>query len=378
MCQLLRLCLLLGPASALAQTASPVITAADMPTPGDTLRLSTAAALLPATAPSLAQRGPNQTWNYAGLVATVQRLARYVPVSSAVGPLYQFTFNSLLSGDNRATVAAPQTLPLAAAALPVVVADPYQFYNVSAADFRSVGYGATAGGVAAPVTYASKAKQDVIFRFPLSYASLPDSSSSFFSFNAAGSGYVSQQRKRQNTPDAWGALTTPFGTFQTVRVVTRLDDHDSLAVTSPPTNQGVRLPRIRLYQWLASGQHAPLLTIATTEVAGREAVTAVEYRDVYRRLTALATRDVATDAGLSTYPNPSATGSALALVVPAGSGPFALTATDLVGRQLFSQHFAGAPGRLVLDAALFGEFRGVALLTVTTARGTATRRVVRE
>ncbi len=376
--QLLRLCLLLGPAPALAQTASPVVTAADMPAPGDTLRLSTAAALLPATAPPLAQRGPNQTWNYAGLVPTAQRLDRYVPVSSAAGPLYQLTFNPPLGGDNRATVAAHQTLPGAAASLPVAVTDPYQFYNASAADFRSVGFGATVSGFSVPVTYASRAQQDVIFRFPLSYASLPDSSSSFFSLSVPGTGYFSQQRKRQNTPDAWGALTTPFGTFQTVRVVTRLDDHDSLAVASPPANQGVRLPRTRLYQWLAPGQHAPLLTITTTAVAGREVVTAVEYRDKYRRPGALATRDAATDAGLSAYPNPSATGSALALAVPAGSGPFALTATDLVGRQLFSRRFAGAPGRLVLDAALFGDFRGVALLTVTTARGTATRRVVRE
>ncbi len=376
--QIVRLCLLLGPAPALAQTVSPVITAADMPAPGDTLHLSTAAALLPATAPPLTQRGPNQTWNYGGLVPTAQRVDRYVPVSSAAGLFYQLTFNT--SGDNLATVAAPQALPLpAGTALPVPVSDPYVFYNASAADFRLVGYGATVSGIAFPVTYPSKAQQDVIFRFPLSYASLPDSSSSFFELSVPGTGYFSQRRKRQNAPDAWGALTTPFGTFQAVRVVTRIDDHDSLAVASPPTNQGLRLPRTRLYQWLAPGQHVPLLTITTTAVAGREVVTAVEYRDNYRHLGgALATRDAATDAGLSAYPNPSAVGSALALAVPVGTGPFILTARDLVGRQLFSQHFAGGPGRLALDAALFGEFRGVALLTVTTAQGTATRRVVRE
>jgi hypothetical protein len=33
---------------------------------------------------------------------------------------------------------------------------------------------------------------------------------------------------------------------------------------------------------------------------------------------------------------------------------------------------------LTLDAAAFGTFRGVLLLTVTTAQGTATRRVVRQ
>lgn len=55
-----------------------------------------------------------------------------------------------------------------------------------------------------------------------------------------------------------------------------------------------------------------------------------------------------------------------------------LTASDLLGRQLFSLRYASSgSGGLTLDAAAFGTFRG-GLLTVTTAQGPATRRVVRE
>ena len=132
------LLLALTATSALAQTG-PAITRADMPVAGDTLRQSTAAIVLPASAPPLTRRGPNQTWNYAALVATAQNVARFTGVPPQ--PLYLLTFGSPFSGANRATVAAPQALPLPPG-LAVPFTDPYQFYNTSATEFKSVGYGA--------------------------------------------------------------------------------------------------------------------------------------------------------------------------------------------------------------------------------------------
>ena len=380
--------LLLSAAPALAQTVSPVIDRTDMPAPTaaaplDTLRRSAASPVLPATAPLLSRRGPNQTWNYAGLVATSQRVERYVTVASvtATAPLYNFVFGPL-GGVNRATVASPQTFPVAGA--PVPLTDIYEFYstsaaNLSAQDFRSVGFGGVLGGTAIPVTYTNQALQDVIYRFPLSFSSQPDSSNSFFATPAALNtvGYLSRRRKRVNRPDAWGTLTTPFGTFQTVRVVTRLQDHDSVAVGGMP-GLGFDVPVTREYKWLARGQRVPVLTITTTLAGNQETITAVEYRDIYRRIVRLATRDAATDAVLQAFPNPLGAGSPLTLRVPVGSGPLTVSATDVVGRVLFRRAFGGGASSVVLGPELFGGFRGVVLLTVATARGTATRRLVRE
>ncbi|QKG57471.1 T9SS type A sorting domain-containing protein [Hymenobacter sp. BRD128] len=373
---LLPLAFLASPA--LAQT-SPNITAADMPAVGDSLRLSQASPVLPAGAPPLARSGASQTWDYSGLVATAQRVLRYNDVSSAPGPLLQFTFNNaLFSPDTRATLVSPQGLPAAAGTLPI--SNPLEFSAVSSADYRLVGYGGTISGTAVPVTYASKAQQDVIYCFPISFASAADVSNSLLTtpLALAGNGYFSQKRRRTNQPDAWGTITTPFGTFQAVRLVTTLADHDSLAVGGAP-GQGLTLPLVRAYKWLAKGVHVPVLTITTTTVAGSEVVTAVEYRDIFRRFIRLATRDAATGVGLSPYPNPSAVGTALRLAVPAGSGLLTVSGADLLGRQVFTQTFASPPGGvLTLDAATFGPFRGVLLLTVQTAQGTATRRVVRQ
>lgn len=372
------LALALAAGAAQAQT-SPSITSADMPQIGDSLRLSQTALVLPASAPPLTRNGANQTWNYAGLVATAQRVERFANVNTATGTLLQLTFNSAFSPNTRATLVSPQNLPLPAGT-PLPITDPLQFFNASATDYRSVGYGGTLTGLAVPVTYTTKAQQDVIYRFPLSFSGTSVSNSELTTpALVATTGYFSQQRQRTYLADAWGTLTTPFGTFQTVRVVTKLVDHDSIALAGAP-GVGLDLPVSRTYQWLAKGIHVPVLSITTTEIAaGQEVVSAVEYRDVFRRFVTLAARDAATDAVLSAYPNPSAVGTALRLAVPAGSGPLTIAATDLLGRQLFSQQFGSSPGGVVtLAAAAFGDFRGVLLLTVTTTQGTATRRVVRE
>ncbi|NML67767.1 hypothetical protein HHL22_21405 [Hymenobacter sp. RP-2-7] len=359
-----------------AQTA-PTITAADMPVVGDTLRLSAASIALPASAPPLSLNGANRTWNYADLSAASQRVVRYASVGSVAGAFLQLTFNSPLSPDNRATLAAPQQLPAAAAALPVT--DPVEFSALTAADYRLVGYGATFSGTAVPVTYASKAQQDVIYQFPLAYGGAAVVSNSLLATPAAlaSTGSFSQQRQRSTQADGWGTLTTPFGTFQALRVVSSLLDHDVLTMGTTPS-QTIDLPLQREYKWLANGVHVPLLTITTVTVAGLETVTGVEYRDVYRRLVILATRSGALASGLSAYPNPSAAGAALHLAVPAGSEPVAVTATDVVGRVLFSGQCPRAASEVVLDARALGEHRGVLLLTVKTSQGTATCRVVRQ
>ena len=96
-----------------------------------------------------------------------------------------------------------------------------------------------------------------------------------------------------------------------MRVVTRLQDHDSVSVGG--ISQGFDLPITREYKWLAKTHHVPLLTITTTLIAGAETITSVEYRDIYRRIVRLGTRDAATEAALAAYPNPSAAGTPLTL-----------------------------------------------------------------
>jgi len=366
--------LLASAGTAAAQTA-PTITSADMPLVGDTLRSSQTVAL-PTGAPSFTVSGANQTWNYAGLVPASQRVDRFLSVSDAAVGLQAITFGAL-GGVNQATLAQPRSLPAGAGAV-LPITDPKEFFKVSSSDFRSVGFGATYTGIGLPVTYRDQAHQDVIYRFPLAYGNTSDISYSDFEVSAPGTATLRQRRQRTNEVDGWGTVTTPFGTFQALRVVTTLTDRDSLVVGTTPGGPATLLPTQRQYKWLANGVHVPVLTITTTEVGGTQQVTAVEYRDSYRRIaSSLATRStLGTEA--SAYPNPLGPEAALRLRLPAGSGPGRVTATDVVGRQVFSQAFAGGAPEVVLDAAAFGSWRGVLLLTVRTGQGAGTFRVVRQ
>lgn len=351
-----------------AQTA-PSITAADMPVAGDSLRLSQATPLLPAGAPPLTRNGANQTWNYASLVAIGQRVQRYESFAASASGLQLLYF----TGANKASLSAAAALPAASGtALPVT--DVKEFFNLANNQFYSVGFGATVSGTALPVLYTQN--YDIVYSLPVIYNNYY-LCNSLIKASLPGTGYLSRKRQRINRTDAWGMLTTPFGSFQTLRVVTSLADHDSLVVGTGP-GQGLDLPLVREYKWLAKDIHVPVLTITTRMLGGQETITGVEYRDIYRRIVRLGTRDAATEAGLTAYPNPSAVGSPLALKVPTGSGPFILTATDVVGRQLFRRSFGGGTGNVSIPAEAFGRFRGTVLLTVQTGQGTATRRVVRE
>lgn len=366
------LALLLTASTLSVQAQTPIIIDRnDMPNVGDSLRTSESLTL---TGPALTQTGANQTWNYSGLRPVNQSVAYYSGVGSTPG-LLPIVFGAL-GGVNRATIASRQPLPpvLVAAGLPI--SEVYSFYNESATNYRQVGYGAEVPSVGAlPVFYQSQALQDVLYRFPLAYQQR-DSSNSDFSVNVPGTAFLREKQKRVNRADGWGTLTTPFGTFEALRVVSTLQIRDSVSVQGQP-GAAIQRPVTKQYKWLAKNQGIPLLQVITQLVNGQEIVSLVQYRDIYRRLPVLSTQKQLPETAVALYPNPVGATEALRLTLPA-SGPVALTATDLTGRVLFSYTIPHASGETIVPAAAFGTFRGVAMLRIQTESGVAVRRVVRQ
>ncbi|UOQ65219.1 T9SS type A sorting domain-containing protein [Hymenobacter volaticus] len=366
------LALLLTIATLTVQAQSPiVIDRNDMPNVGDSLRTSETLTL---AGPALTQTGANQTWNYSGLRPANQSVSYYSGVGSTPG-LLPIVFGAL-GGVNRATIANRQPLPpvLVAAGLPIT--EVYSFFNESATNYRQVGYGAEVPSVGAlPVIYQNQALQDVIYRFPLVYQQR-DSSNSDFSVNVPGTAFLRERQKRVNNADGWGTLTTPFGTFEALRVVSTLQVRDSVSLQGEP-GPAIQRPVMKQYKWLAKNQGIPLLQVITQLVNGQEVVSLVQYRDIYRRLPVLSTQKQLPETAVAVYPNPVGEGEALRLALPA-SGPVSVTATDLTGRVLFSYSIPRTSGEATVPAAAFGTFRGVAMLRIQTEMGVAMRRVVRQ
>lgn len=366
------LALLLTTATLTVQAQTPiVIDRNDMPNVGDSLRTSETLTL---TGPALTQTGANQTWNYSGLRPANQSVSYYSGVGSTPG-LLPIVFGAL-GGVNRATIANRQPLPpvLVAAGLPIT--EIYSFFNESATNYRQVGYGAEIPSVGAlPVFYQNQALQDVIYRFPLVYQQR-DSSNSDFSVNVPGTAFLRERQKRVNNADGWGTLTTPFGTFEALRVVSTLQVRDSVSLQGQPV-PAIQRPVMKQYKWLAKNQGIPLLQVITQLVNGQEVVSLVQYRDIYRRLPVLSTQKQLPETTVAVYPNPAGEGESLRLTLPA-SGPVSLTATDLTGRVLFNYSIPRTSGEATVPAAVFGTFRGVVMLRIQTEMGVAVRRVVRQ
>lgn len=251
----------------IALQAQITITSGDMPNIGDTLRVSTSAILF-GQDPSLT--GPGYIWDYSNLQPTAQTVERYVNPNTTPF-LYQIVFNL-----NVANLASPIE---AIDFIPdVEITDAYIFYKDNPTNYVRAGYAATIMGIPIPMKFDLP---ELLYTFPLTVASLKDSSLSNYSLEIPNFAYFSIERKRVNEVDGWGSLTTPFGTFDVLRVRSDFYERDSLYVDSLQTG----FPIVRYYteyQWLGNNQGIPLLSVTVEGL-----MTTVRYRDIAQNFNPL-------------------------------------------------------------------------------------------
>jgi len=237
-----------------------IVDQSDMPSAGDTLRVSITS-IVPA---GYANTAMDTIWDYAALEAMTQRVDTFVS-TTATPWIYQVLF--VLQGG--ANLAAPKsTIPIPG--LPMT--DGFTFFKNSSSSFGDLGYAYTIQGIPLPAKYDNP---DKLYQFPMT-PGLTWSSVASFAISIPGIGSYSTQRIRSNLVDGWGNLTTPYGTFPTLRVKSMLAIHDSLYIDTLGT--GFPLNRIITeYKWLANGEGIPVLQINEEGTL----VTAT-YRDFYR------------------------------------------------------------------------------------------------
>ncbi|MFH1120994.1 MAG: T9SS type A sorting domain-containing protein [Bacteroidota bacterium] len=251
----------------LGLSAQITITSTDMPDVGDTTRLSNANVLF-GIDPSVT--GPDFTWDFSTLEPQNQTVEGYVSPQSTPF-LYQIIFNQ-----NVANLASPlQAIDF----LPgLEVTDAYIFYKETNTSYVRAGYAVTIAGVPVPMKFDNP---ELMYTFPLQASSEADSSFSLFSFEFPGFGFISIERKRVNEVDGWGSVTTPYGTFNALRVKSEITERDSLYIDS--LQVGVPVNRFYTeYKWLANGYSAPVLTITQ-----EGPLVTAQYIDTIQNLTPL-------------------------------------------------------------------------------------------
>jgi hypothetical protein len=249
------------------------ITQADMPSANDTIRFSNAN--VTAGLPFL-QSGPNQTWDFSSLVATNQDIE---PYKSSLQTPYAFFF----LGVNKYGRKVADSLGVAA----FQFKDIYNFYKKSSSAYEVEGIGLKYTGIPLPAYYSLT---DKLYQFPLQYNDR-DSSNFKFTISLPGLGSYSQVGYRINTVEGWGSVTTPFGTFNCLKVKSFVFSADSLNLSGFPLKFNRRTIE---YKWLANGKKIPILEISGNATAGGGFTpTTVKYRDIPRSLNPITLNPVA-------------------------------------------------------------------------------------
>ncbi len=237
-----------------------VINQSDMPKVGDTLRVSSTN-VAPA---GYAKTAMDTAWNFAALLALSQQIDTFMS-ATATPTSYQLFF-VILGGANLASPRSGSPIP----GLPVTQG--FTFYKNSSTSFSELGSAYTVQGLPIPAKYDNP---DKYYEFPMPPGHTWSSTASF-SLNLPNVAYVSTQRYRTSIVDGWGTLTTPYGTFPTVRVKSTLLEHDSVYIDSLSTGFPFNRNIIE-YKWLGKGQSIPLL-----QVNEEGSLVTSTYRDICR------------------------------------------------------------------------------------------------
>lgn len=258
---------------ALVANAQIIITQADMPSAGDTMRYRTTVA----TGIDLDLTGANTTWDFSTLDPGAEGADTAVTVGSTP-LLYQFYFNNpFLYPDHRADYAMKGA---GFGFQQLEVEDLYDYYKRDAGAFENVGFGATINGIPASVR---RMPVDRIHSFPMEFGDT-DGSFSSFELEVPTLLYFSQDQQRDNAVDGWGTLYLPADTFEVLRVRSVLQRHDSIYIDQFGIGFGFDEPETVEYKWIAAGMDAPVLLVTTV---GGVATTARFYYDPTSIITGL-------------------------------------------------------------------------------------------
>lgn len=258
-------------------TAQISIDSSDMPKNGDSFRYSVGL-IDSAIFLNYQKSDTNLIWNFGDLVPIRQGVTEFV--APAETPYSSSISNGI--GEKFADTLALGFLQ---------IYDVYNFHANSKDEFITDFRGASVPtGLSFPLPEVFKIAEsfddpDEVYQFPLEYSDRDSSTYEFTFRNVFPPAYFSSSGYRINHVDAWGELTTPFGTFECIRVVTDVVGFDSISFD---TNNIGLASHIREYKWLTKDFQYPALTINGTVIEDSIFVPInVEYRDSLRDVPSL-------------------------------------------------------------------------------------------
>ncbi len=228
----------------------------NMPTAGQNIIYSTSNDSI-----DVSETGPNHTWDFSKITPVSQDTYKYVSPSKA-NILYAFSFSGAVGLDMKL-----QGLNGA-----------YSFFKTASTSYSQVGMGFTlpvGPKTPVPISYTNP---DIIYKLPMTYGNSDDSCS----FNAEQSitGFsIKITGKRHNTIDGWGKVTTPYKTYDCIRIKSVVTEMDTFLI--------IPLNRSRIeYKWLSISEMIPVMEadVTTGGGLGGGGGIVLHYRDSYKNI----------------------------------------------------------------------------------------------
>lgn len=245
-----------------------IITSTDLPSAGDTLRYSMSVQFQEF---DFTTGNAQHQWDFGGLQHISQGIEDYRTVTSVNWFLGTFVFPSSMA------IQALPDLPLEDFGL-----EPEDFWSVfkkTNSLYTQEGFFMIYQGLPLPLKYS---QADRIYNLPLEYDH--QSSHPFSGIISLGDTLsLSREGVRTTHADAWGTLTTPYGTFETLRLKVVLWEKDSLYWQT--LEQPLTLERTTTrYVWLAKNEKLPVLEASYIQFFDEQepALFSIRYRDIYR------------------------------------------------------------------------------------------------
>lgn len=207
--------------------------------------------------------GANYVWNFGNLKVTNQDILKYV---SPLTTPYILQFFGATYGIEETNFPLG---PLGGNA----ASDIFSFYKLNSQSLLVLGRGATVQSLPLGINYSLK---DTIMKFPMTFGkSFSGSYLGEASLPSVGS--LKQSGTRNTVVDGWGKITTPFGTFDCLRIKSIVLGTDSIVFGG----FGIPIPATRTeYSWIAKNQDFPILEVVVNNLTNT--VTSFRYKDIFR------------------------------------------------------------------------------------------------
>lgn len=248
------------------------INSTHMPQAGDTLRYSIAV-IDTAVLLSIPDTGSNRIWNFDSLVPIRQGISEYLNSN-------QTPYS--VSGKIAEKIA--DTISLSGFSL----YDVYDYYTNSTNAFQidQRSFTIPTGIPIVPLAPFSPnyIDPDEVYSFPLDYLDRDSTTFDFTFVNAFPPAYYSTTGYRINEVEAWGTVTTPYGSFSCLKVRTDVVAYDTVSFGTLAIGDSIIT---REYKWISPQLKIPALTVSGSVINGIFLPTNIQYRDSVRNLPGL-------------------------------------------------------------------------------------------